>query len=305
MGGVILLALIFGGLGLNSIIKNLPVPTASPQNTPTADLPTSTSIPFTPTTQPTETPIPTPTLGVGSTEISTMDGMTLLYVPKSEFLMGSTDADSPASSDEKPQHSVMVDAFWIDQTEVTNAMYAKCVAEGGCTDVPTNSSSYTHSSYYGNPEFDDYPVLYVDWNMANTYCSWAGRELPTEAQWEKAARGTDGRIYPWGEDISCDKANYQSNCVGDTSPVKNYPNGVSPYGAYDMAGNVWEWVSSLYQPYPYDANDGREDLSSSSSRVLRGGSWVNVSSIVRSAFRYRFVPTLSFNNIGFRCSRSP
>ncbi|MBK8615505.1 MAG: SUMF1/EgtB/PvdO family nonheme iron enzyme [Anaerolineales bacterium] len=95
--------------------------------------------------------------------------------------------------------SVDLDAFWIDQTEVTNAMYAKCVAEGGCTDEPTNSSSYTHSSYYGNPEFDDYPVLYVDWNMANAYCSWAGRELPTEAQWEKAARGTDARIYPWGD----------------------------------------------------------------------------------------------------------
>ncbi|MBK8618198.1 MAG: formylglycine-generating enzyme family protein, partial [Anaerolineales bacterium] len=258
----------------------------------------------TPTIQPTETPIPTPILDIGSTEISSMDGMTLLYVPKSEFLMGSTNADALASSDEKPQHSVMVDAFWIDQTEVTNAMYAKCVAANQC-DPPNETKSYTRPSYYGNSEFDNYPVIYVSWNDALAYCSWAGRELPTEAQWEKAARGTDGRIYPWGEDISCDKANYQRNCDGDTSPVKNYPNGVSPYGAYDMAGNVWEWVSSLYQPYPYDANDGREDLSSSSSRVLRGGSWSYGNYLVRSALRYRVDPAVTYGIVGFRCSRSP
>ena len=103
-------------------------------------------------------------------------------------------------ADEQPQHTVYLDAFWIDQTDVTNTMYAKCVSAGIC-DQPTNLSSFTRSSYYGNSQFDNYPVIYVDWNMADAYCKWAGRQLPTEAQWEKAARGTDGRIYPWGNNL--------------------------------------------------------------------------------------------------------
>jgi len=252
-----------------------------------------------------------PALEVGSTEVSPKDGMTLLYVPAGEFTMG-----SDVNSDERPIHKITLDAYWIDQTEVTNAQYAKCVADNGACEEPTVKISSTRSSYYGNSEFDNYPVLYVDWNMANSYCSWAGRELPSEAQWEKAARGTDARVagagtyYPWGGTLDCSYTNYYDNikgkyCVGDTTVVKNYESGKSFYGAYDMAGNVWEWVSSLYQPYPYDANDGRENLSSSGSRALRGGSWYFGENFVRSASRYKTEPTVTNYTLGFRCSRSP
>jgi formylglycine-generating enzyme required for sulfatase activity len=290
IGGMILLVLIFGGFGLNYLIKNFPVATAtvfSPTDMATPEPPTFTSAPFTPTPQPTETPIPTPVLEFGSTEISPKDGMTLLYVPAGEFTMG----------EGSETHKVDLPAFWIDQTEVTNAMFKKCVDAGECTS-PSDTNHFSNSSYA------NHPVVYVDWKQANAYCSWVDRRLPTEAEWEKAARSTDGRTYPWGEGIDCNKANYQSSCVGDTSPVGSYKSGKSLYGAYDMAGNVWEWVSSLYKPYPYDASDGREDMSSSDSRVLRGGSWYGSYNVARSADRNRVTPVNTYFNFGFRCARS-
>lgn len=125
--------------------------------------------------------IPPSPLGIGSTWISPKDGMIMVYVPAGQFTMGSNDGPS----DEQPVHTVYLDSFWIDQTDVTNAMYAKCVKAGVCTQ-PASQSSYTRSGYYGNFEFDNYPVIYVDWNKADTYCKWAGRQLPTETQWEKA-----------------------------------------------------------------------------------------------------------------------
>ena len=127
------------------------------------------------------------TPGIGSTIISDKDGAKMVYIPQGEFTMGLGDRDYSSN----PAHKVVLDAYWIDQTEVTNAMYAKCVADGICKE-PTDQSSATHSSYYGSSEFDDYPVIHVDWNMAKSYCEWRGDKLPTEAQWEKAARGTDG-----------------------------------------------------------------------------------------------------------------
>jgi serine/threonine-protein kinase len=204
---------------------------------------------------------------------------------------------------EKPAHTVALDAFWIDQTEVTNAMYAKCVGEGICKE-PTNKSSYTHLNSYGNSEFDTYPVVYVGWNMAQTYCEWAGRRLPTEAEWEKAARGTDGRTYPWGNEAPNKELLNYGNNIGDTIAVGSYANGISPYGAYDMAGNVWEWVSDWYDVYPGG------DASASTSfgqtyRVLRGGSWDVYDVVARSALRYYFTPSYIGNVIGFRCARSP
>ncbi len=302
IGGIVLACLLLAVFGGNYLFKNI-------NSAPTDETPVVFAATVTKTMPPaltkTFTPVPptfTPTPGIGSTK-NGEDGMTLVFVPAGEFTMGSDTGES----DEQPTHSVNLDAFWIDQTEVTNAMYAQCVEDGDCS-PPASVKSYTHDSYYGNLEFDDYPVIYVDWNRANAYCSWAGRRLPTEAEWEKAARGEDGRTYPWGEEISCAYANYYDGskfCVGDTAPVGSYPDGASIYGALDMAGNVWEWVSSLYQGYPYSATDGREDLSASGSRVLRGGSWYGLDNSVRSAFRYRYDPSYVSNNLGFRCSLSP
>lgn len=245
----------------------------------------------------TSTPIitNTPTHSIGSTMVSEIDGMVMVFVPAGEFTMGE-DGD---------EHRVYLDSFWLDQTEVTNAMYVKCVTDGDC-ESPISPRLYSRENYYGNPEFANYPVLYVDWNRANAYCSWAGRKLPTEAEWEKAARGTDGRTYPWGEDVSCEKANY-SYCVGNTTKVGSYPDGASIYGVLDMAGNVWEWVSSLYKNYPYNENDGREDQTASGSRVLRGGSWFVNGSGVRSAYRYAYYDDISswiVGTTGFRCALS-
>ena len=189
--------------------------------------PTLTSTP-TLTLTPTKTPVPTatftPTPGIGSTWARPADGMLMMFVPAGEFTMGSENG----STDESPIHTVTLDAYWIDQTEVTNQMYALCAQAGTCQ-PPEGTRSYTHSSYYGNPEYDNFPVIYVDWDMAKTYCEWAGARLPTEAEWEKAARGTDGRTYPWGEGLDCNKANY-FGCVGDTIAVGSYDDGKSPYG---------------------------------------------------------------------------
>ncbi len=277
--------------GVSSLIAAMPGATNTPQATMTAT-PTKTKTPA-----PTKTVVPTPTLGIGS--VFESHGVIMLYVPKGTFSMGGESYD-----DEKPVHLVDLDAYYIDKYEVTNAAYKRCVDAGGCV-APKSSSSNTRAAYYGNPEFDEYPVVYVDWNMAKTYCEWRDARLPTEAEWEKAARGTDGRVYPWGENIDCDKANYQSSCAGDTKQVGSYLDGVSPYGAYDMSGNVWEWVSSLYKPYPYDATDGREDMNSSNRRALRGGSWSYGINFARSSVRYGYSPDYSINFVGFRCARSP
>ena len=241
---------------------------------------------------PTLTPIPV------STRDRAKDGMKMVFVPSGDFKMGSFNG----FANEQPIHTVTLSAFWIDQTEVTNAEYAKCVQTGKCQ-APSQNSSQTHPEYYGNPQYGSYPVVFVDWNRARDYCAWVGAGLPTEAQWEKAARGQDGRAYPWGNAVDKNRANYGQN-VYDTTAVGSYPDGTSPYGAYDMAGNVWEWVNDWYDANYY-SNSPTNDPSGPSdmtSHVVRGGSWYSNDVYLRSSFRTDYDPGHTENNLGFRCA---
>ena len=235
------------------------------------------------------------------------DGM--VYVPAGEFQMGSNDSDPAAYYDEKPQHAVYLDAFWIDKTEVTNAQYAACVQAGACDKWETRSA--TRTNYYGNPAFDNYPVLYVGWYDAKGYCQWAGKRLPTEAEWEKAARGTDGRIYPWRKSPpNSTRANYAGLSGGDTVAIGSYPAGASPYGALDMAGNAPEWVADQYdaQYYsrsPYANPTGPEPGWDDWYRVMRDGNYHSAATGIRSAARQRVATDRYLSYYGFRCARSP
>ena len=289
---------------------NTSVPTSTPEAT---ILPTATVLPtLVETQQPT----------MGSTRVSAVDQMVQVYVPAGEFIMGSNDENAKRtlegrSYSEIPVNTVYLDGYWIDKYEVSNGQYKLCVDAGVCQ-PPIDSESHTRGKYFGNPEYSNYPVIWVNWYKARAYCEWTGRRLPTEAEWEKAARGTDGRKYPWGnEPLSGERANFcDINCpydyanelyndgYADTSPVGNYPAGASPYGAMDMSGNVWEWTSTLIQPYPYDSSDGRENLDAPGERVWRGGPWKNSAWWMRSTVRYRSVPNYSWEVLGFRCASS-
>jgi serine/threonine-protein kinase len=267
---------------------NTPIPTNTPR-------PTNTITPR-PMNTNTPTNIPTATPGFGSTMLREKDGMEMVYVPEGTFTMGSKNNDAEADSDEKPEREVYLDAYWIDKYEVSNAQYALCVAANKCTepDPPNKYNNY----YYSN-----HPVVNVDWNQASAYCEWAGGRLPTEAEWEKAARGPDGNKYPWGnENPTCYKANYYP-CVRNTRKVGSYPEGVSYYGALDMAGNVWEWVNDWYAG-SYDINQLNNPTGPSSGiyRVLRGGSWFSLDWGVRSAYRSWYYPDYWDGSWGFRCA---
>ncbi len=242
-------------------------------------------------------PLPAP--DIGPTKINPLDGAEMVYVPSGKFVMGSSDDDQMADDDEKSQHTVYLDAFWIYKNPVTNAQYRKCVEAGVC-DLPHDTT------YYDDPAYANHPVVYVDWRRARAYCEWAGGRLPTEAEWEKAARGTEGRIYPWGNGWDASRLNSVEAGPGGTTEVGRYPAGASPYGALDMAGNVWEWTSSLYWDYPYKADDGREDVNASGRRVLRGGSFFYYVRRARCAYRNHYGPGYLYYSYGFRvCVVSP
>jgi serine/threonine-protein kinase len=303
-----------------------PTATSRPTDTrvaPTAtSRPTETSLPPTATLRATETPTPVHYTGarppaeanIGDTWMRPADGMVMVYVPAGEFLMGLSDADGQADDDEKPQHTVYLDGYWIDRTEVTNAEYRKCVEAEAC-----RKPGCWDDENYNAP---DQPVVCVTWDDAQSYATWVGGRLPTEAEWEKAARGADGRIYPWGDEFDGSRLNYcDRNCTVDwkdtsaddgyavTAPVGSYPAGASPYGALDMAGNVWEWVADRYEEGYYARSPARNPQGPDAGdyRVLRGGAFDDGERFVRCAARGMRGPDFWLRLNGFRlvASRAP
>ena len=272
-----------------------------------------------PTPEPPTPTKPLPTAVPTREQVWEADGSVMVNVPAGEFLMGSKD-DPDADYNEHPQHTVYVSEFWIDKTEVTNAQYRKCVETGTCR-APTTCS-------WGEPTYSDsskadHPVVCVSWQDAKAYCEWAGKRFPTEAEWEKAARGTDGRKYPWGEVFDCQRGNFDDETEVDgyvvpggegcdgyvrTAPVGSFASGASPYGVLDMAGNVWEWCQDWYDGDYYASSPQRDPQGSSSgtSRAVRGGSWGGNEGLVRAAFRGSERPGGRYDDLGFRCvSQSP
>lgn len=228
----------------------------------------------------------------------------MALIPAGEFIMGSSDTDTMADDDEKPQRTVYLDSFYIDVYEVTNARYRECVQADAC-EPPQESSSGNRESYHRNPLYDDYPVIYVSWYEAEAYCEWVGKRFPTEAEWEKAARGADGRIYAWGDEWDDSKANCDWS-VGDTTAVGTYLSGASPYGVQDMAGNVAEWVADWYDPNYYQTAPDRNPSGPSLAihRVHRGGAWSSISRGLRTASRSPASGGRADFNLGFRCAQS-
>ena len=244
----------------------------------------------------------------------------MVVIPAGEFLMGSSDEDANAS--EKPVHPVYVNAFYIDKYPVTNEQYKAFL--DACPQWQKNSilTDYHSGNYLRTWHRNNYPksaanhpVVNVSWYAAMAYAQWAEKRLPTEAEWEKAARGgLTGKKYPWGDQIDTTKANYGEN-IGQTTPIGEYP--PNDYGVYDIVGNVWEWcldehIFDFYAASPRRNPIGGGDItyvlnnfiSLKTHRVLRGGSWMSIPRYVRVAPRFRFTPSHSINNVGFRCARS-
>ena len=302
-------AVLFVAVALLSFVHGCtPAPQALPLTTPTFTtapylVPTATvqiSGPP-PTLQPTPTTIfvpPPAIIEAGQVWINSIDGSEMVGVPAGEFLMGN---DEGATA-EGPEHTIYLDSYYIDKYEITNIQYRSCVDSGVCAKLEKTTS-------YDDPDYAHHPVINVTWPWANTYCRWANKRIPTEAEWEKAARGPDGRRYPWGEEIDCEYAQYKE-CGGQTVPVGSYPKGVSFYGAYDMAGNVWEWVidewqEDYYQISPYKNPPGptnpKNEWNISEIRVFRGGSWSEDGDLLRSTYRSWYEPDAQYYNLGFRC----
>jgi len=312
-------------------------PTATPRPSPVTPTPSPTA---TITPAPTATAIPTvtPTPAAGDVAVSEQDGMRQRYVPAGEFKMGSLASDRLSYGDERPQHRVFLDDYWIDETEVTNAMFARFVAATGFKTMAerqdngqvfnldtsgweaVSGSDWRHP---GGPDtsvtgMDRFPVGQMSWSDSNAYCAWAGRRLPTEAEWEKAARGDDARPYPWGsEPVDGSRLNFAdvhlkvawSNPAIDDgytfeSPAGHYPDGASPYGALDMAGNMWEWVADWNDAryYARSPDNNPPGPAAGQEHVLRGGSWWASARDVRTSMRDS-AGDFPYDIYGFRCAQ--
>ncbi len=231
---------------------------------------------------------PIPSLDSASAEIYNAD---MVLVPEGEFIMGNNFNNT--------SRNIYLDAYYIDKYEVSNALYKSCVEAGVCA-VPHKEFSASLPSYYGygNSEFDNYPVIYVDWFMAETFCEWRGAKLPTEAEWEKAARGTDGRTYPWGEDNTA--YTHRIYFVGVSE------RDISPYGIYNMEGNAAEWVADWFSKTYYQDSPSKNPLGpdNGTERGVRGGAPFNQEPVPTFS-RNRQPPSAANDNVGFRCARIP
>ncbi len=244
-------------------------------------------------------------------------GPEMVLVPAGPFVRG----DKAGEADERPQRRLELPAFAIDRTEVTRGAYGECVAKGKCR--PALAAGQTADATAQLPRA--LPVANVSWHDAAAYCAFVGKRLPTEAEWEKAARGPDGRRYPWGDEFACARGNFgnfagDGRCAEDGAPgmlvpVGSFPAGASPYGALDMAGNVWEWVADPYaadaylrpplRPTPVTPDGGHARVTASSRRVLHGGGCCSIFGLPRSADRLALPPTYKDADIGFRCAQDP
>lgn len=271
------------------------VPPEQPTQEPPTEWPTQA-----PTAVPTEESMPkSPPADAspGDTWTRPADGMVMVYVPGGTFQMGSDEDDPDASTSEFPQHAVSLEGYWIDQTEVSNAHYEHCVEDGVC-----RQSGYAETEDYAGP---DHPVVAVSWHDAVTFCEWAGATLPTEAEWEYAARGPEGYVYPWGNESPTPELCNFDNTLLSTSPVGFYPAGESWCGALDMAGNVSEWVADWYGENYYAESPSRSPAGPETGdhKVLRGGSWGSDQIGIRGADRsYHLPPDHIYGIVGFRCA---
>jgi ribose/xylose/arabinose/galactoside ABC-type transport system permease subunit/formylglycine-generating enzyme required for sulfatase activity len=262
-------------------------------------LPTPTPVPPPPTPTPRPTPIPAPT----SSEAVATEGPTpprvtdiMIEIPAGPFTMGS----DTGAEDETPAHEVDLQAFEIDKFEVPNADFAQFVETTGYqTDAEKEGRTKTWRDAAEGK--DNHPVVFVSWNDAVAYCEWLGKRLPTEAEWEKAARGTDGRMYPWGDEWDVSKANVKEAGLRGTAAVGSFGSGASPYEVEDMAGNVWEWTANWYEAYP--GSNFQSDYFGQRFRVLRGGAWFETADFVRTAVRNANSETAANDDLGFRCAR--
>jgi len=287
-----------GNGGDTAISLSLGSPIKIPDVTPPPPTPTPTPTP-TPVKQPAPNPALPPGTRAGEMRVNPNDGAAMAWVPAGEFLMGSASTDTKSLSEEKPQRRVTLDGYWIYQYEVTVAQFRAFTEDAG----------YAYNWDDRKPFWgwnDKHPMVNVTWNEARAYAVWAGVSLPTEAQWEKAARGTDGRIYPWGSAWSATKCNTSEKALRKTMPVGSYPAGAGPYGAQDMAGNVGEWCADWYGEYP-KTTMARNPVGPATGkwRVLRGGSWRYLSDGARCASRDYGSVGFYWVNAGFRCAAVP
>jgi formylglycine-generating enzyme required for sulfatase activity len=293
---------------------------ATPTSAPAAPTlaPSSTLEPSTATPEP---PLPT---AAAVTEIAPGVTMEFVEVPAGPFLMGSSDDDRDAQDDEKPQHEITLPTYYIGKTEVTNAQFRPFVEGDGYTNPDywgddgwawREANDHTHPGYWDDEEWngDEQPVVGISWYEAMAYARWLSAQtgddyrLPTEAEWEKAARGADGVIYPWGNEWQEGLANSKEAGEGGTVAVGSYPAGASPYGALDMAGNVWEWcVTKWVEDYPYQLEDEwtTEYLASKDLRTVRGGSWFFEQRFARWLYRDDLIPRYRNLDLGLRLASS-